>query len=55
MYLIFVGIVLHGDLINYTIFNCPIKKIRSHIEIPHYRFDVILLNYVLAKTLTDRP
>ncbi len=55
MYLIFVGIVLHGDLINYTIFNCSIKKIRSPIEIPHYRINVILLNCVQAKRLADRP
>ena len=55
MYIIFVDVVLHSDLSNYTIFNCPIKKIRSLIEIPNYRFDVILLNYVLAKRLADKP
>ena len=55
MYLIFVDVVVHGDLINYTIFNCSIKKIRSPIEIPHYRINVILLNCVQAKRLADRP
>ena len=55
MYLIFVDVVVHGDLINYTIFNCSIKKIRSPIEIPHYRIDVILLNCVQAKKFADRP
>ena len=55
MYIIFVDVALNSDLINYTIFNCPIKKIHSLIEIPNYRFDVILLNYVLAKRLADRP
>ena len=55
MYLIFVDVVVHGDLINYTIFNYSIKKIRSPIEIPHYRIDVILLNCVQAKRLADRP
>ena len=55
MYLIFVDVVVPGDLINYTIFNCSIKKIRSPIEIPHYRIDVILLNCVQAKRLAERP
>ena len=55
MYLIFVDVVVHGDLINYTIFNYSIKKIRSPLEIPHYRIDVILLNCAQAKRLADRP
>jgi len=49
MCIIFVDVLVHNGLINYTIFNCSIKMIRSPLERPHYSIDVILLNYVPAK------
>jgi len=53
MYIIFVDVVLNDYLINYTIFNCSIIKIRSPLGIYHYGIDVILLDCVQAKKILE--